>query len=102
MDGHYRKEHVFALQQAFAGYGFYQEQISECDKQLAACMDKLDQDTPSDEGNQRPKPRRRHEPDFNLHGELCRLTGVDLTQIDGIGAHTALKVISEIGTDMAR
>lgn len=102
LDGHYRKEHVFALQQAFAGYSFYQDQISECDKQLAACMDQLNKGTPNDEVSQRPKSRRRNEPDFNLHGELYRLTGVDLTKIDGIGAHTALKVISEIGTDMSR
>ena len=30
------------------------------------------------------------------------MTGVDLTQIRGINAHTALKVVSEIGTDMSR
>jgi len=30
------------------------------------------------------------------------MTGVDLTQIDGIDALTALKVISEIGLDMTR
>ena len=30
------------------------------------------------------------------------MTGVDLTRIDGVDAHTALKVISEIGTDMTR
>jgi hypothetical protein len=70
LDGHYREEHVLALQQAFAGYTFYQQQISECDKQLATCMDLLNKDTPNDEGSPRPKPRRRHEPDFNLHGEL--------------------------------
>ena len=32
---------------------------------------------------------------------LHHLTGgVDLTQIDGIGAYTALKLVAEIGTDM--
>ena len=34
---------------------------------------------------------------------LHHLTGgVDLTQIDGIGAYTALKLVAEIGTDMRR
>ena len=28
------------------------------------------------------------------------MTGVDLTQIDGVDAYTALKVVSEVGTDM--
>jgi transposase len=29
------------------------------------------------------------------------VTGVDLTRIDGIDGHTALKLIGEIGTDMS-
>ena len=28
------------------------------------------------------------------------MTGVDLPQIDGVDAYTALKVLSEVGTDM--
>jgi transposase len=30
------------------------------------------------------------------------LTGVDLSQIDGIGPYNALRLLSEIGTDMTR
>ena len=33
---------------------------------------------------------------------LYRITGVDLTRIDGVDAYTALKVVSEIGTDMSK
>ena len=107
LDGHYREEQVFALQQAFDSYTFYRQQIADCDQQMAACLDQLNQAAPdkphSSEGGKRSKTRRhRHEPDFNLRGELYRLTGVDLTTIDGIGAYTALKVISETGTDMTR
>ena len=39
---------------------------------------------------------------FEARTELYRLTGVDLTQIDGIEAATALNVIAEIGLDMSR
>jgi len=47
--------------------------------------------------------RQRIEPAFDVRSVLHHLTGgVDLTQIDGIGAYTALKVIAEIGTDMRR
>ena len=38
LDGHYRAEHVFSLQQAFASYTFYRQQIIDCDKQIAACI----------------------------------------------------------------
>ena len=30
------------------------------------------------------------------------MTGVDLTRIDGMDSYAALKVVSEIGTDMAK
>ncbi len=33
---------------------------------------------------------------------LHQLTGVDLSQIDGIGPYNALRLLSEIGTDMTR
>jgi transposase len=49
--------------------------------------------------------KKPHEnaPRFELRAPLHQLTaGVDLTQIDGIAPDTALKLISEIGTDMSR
>ena len=48
-----------------------------------------------------PKPRG-NSPAFDLRTDLSHLTGVDLTTIDGINSHTALKVLSETGTDMSR
>ena len=43
------------------------------------------------------------EPRFEIRTSLHQLTGgTDLTQIDGIAPYTALKLISEIGTDMTR
>ncbi|NOQ23109.1 MAG: transposase [Candidatus Aegiribacteria sp.] len=41
-------------------------------------------------------------PAFDVRSELFRMTGVDLTKIAGISEITALKVISETGTDMSR
>ena len=38
----------------------------------------------------------------SVQGHLYRMTGVDLTRIDGVEAYTALKVISEVGTDMTK
>jgi len=40
---------------------------------------------------------------LDIRSFLHHLTaGVDLTQIDGLGPHTSLKLIAEIGTDMTR
>ena len=41
-------------------------------------------------------------PRFDVWTHLYRMTGVDLTQIDGVDAYTALKVVSEIGADMTK
>ena len=53
---------------------------------------------PSDVG----KRSQGNAPRFDLRSHLYRMTGVDLTRIDGVDAFTALKVVSEIGTDMTR
>ena len=52
-----------------------------------------------------PEPRRmsrlrKHRPSFDLHGQMYRVTGVDLTEIDGVDLQTAQTVISEVGRDM--
>ena len=39
---------------------------------------------------------------FEVQASLEAMTGVDLSQIDGIDSLTALKVISESGLDMTR
>ncbi len=54
-----------------------------------------------------PPPRstkkpRANEPQFDVRSPLHQLTGVDLSQIDGIGPYNALRLLSEIGTDMTR
>src|SRR5260370_41482741 len=41
----------------------------------------------------------KNEPNFNLTAELKRMTGVDLSRIDGIKAMTIMTLISEAGLD---
>ena len=45
---------------------------------------------------------RENAPRFDVQGQLYRMTGVDLTRIDGVDGFTALKVVSEVGTDMTK
>ncbi len=46
------------------------------------------------------QPRRGNEPKFEVREVLFRVLGVDLSQIHGFGAYTALKLIGECGRDM--
>ena len=50
----------------------------------------------------KPLKKKRRDYCFELKDELIRVTGVDLTQIPGIDAPSALKIISEIGLDMSK
>jgi len=107
LTGDYRPEHLFALKQAFDTWRFYQQQIAECDEQLAAHMATFNSKLPADppalslSTKHKTKPRR-NEPKFALREELHRILGVDLTRIDSVYVTTVQTVIAEIGTDMNR
>jgi transposase len=106
LTGHWRAEHVFALAQHLAWFDFCQTQLAACDAALEAQLQRLatacpPPPTPLPTPRTRRRPRE-NEPAFDVRTPLHRLSGVDLSQIDGIGPYTALRLISEIGTDMTR
>ena len=67
--GNYRPEHLFSLQQAVELYEFYQTKIADCDRRI------LDQLKSFDDHD---------EPPDSVEDALIRMSGVDLTTIDGI------------------
>jgi transposase len=104
LTGNYRPEHVFALRQALELYEFHQAKIAECDVEIAAILQMLNENrtTPED-----PLPRARHakgrnELDFDVRPSLYTLLGADLTQIHGFGPYTVLRLIAECGDDMRK
>ena len=103
LQGHWREEHIFELTQALELYRTYQGKIAQCDReierQLERFEDHSDGEPPAPNGKKR---NQKNAPRFDVQGQLYRMTGVDLTRIDGVDAYTALKVISEVGTDMTR
>ena len=103
LQGHWREEHIFELTQALELYRTYQVKIDECDreieKQLGQFEDGSDGAPPLEDGSKRGQGNA---PRFDLRSHLHRMTGVDLTRIDGVDAFTALKMVGEIGTDMTR
>ena len=103
LQGHWREEHIFELTQALELYQAYQGKIAECDwdieAQLEQFEDHSDGEPPAPNGKKR---NQRNAPRFDVQSQLYQMTGVDLTQIDGVDGFTALKVISEVGTDMTK
>ena len=103
LQGHWLEEHIFELTQALELYRMYHAKIDECDKKIEAQLERFEDAT--DGGIPAGNGRRRSQgnaPSFDIRTQLYRMTGVDLTRIDGIDGFTALKVISEIGADMTK
>lgn len=106
LTGDYREEHIFVVKQALEHYDFLHKQLADCDGQIERYMRGSFESAVEDvQGSIRPSrkgkiSRRKNEPHFDLRAELFRITGVDLTQIEGIDALTAQTVISECGSDM--
>ncbi len=113
LEGHWKDEELFRLEQARLSYAHFQEQILQCqdriEQQMRALQGRVAAASampgaavlPPERADQQPtlaQPPHR----FDLGAELKRIVGVDLTQIDGIGPVAAQIILSEIGTDMSR
>jgi transposase len=104
LEGTWRPEHLFALQQAYDLYQFHHQQIAQCDAAIQAELAKL----PNRAGDKpfTPKPRRcgrkPNDLNFDACGPLFQALGMDLTEIEGIDVGTALVILAEIGVDVSR
>jgi transposase len=105
LTGHYRPEHVFVLQQNLEIFDALQRQIESCDQRVEAHLQQLTAKAPHASKPipaARPRRQSRGEPRFDLRTPLYQLTGTDLSRIEGIGPYNAVRLVSEIGTDMSR
>lgn len=102
LEGNWRDDHLFELQQAVDLYRTYRSKLAECDERIEAYLATFEDQSDGQPLPGKKRKRNPNAPQFDAREQLYRMTGVDLTQIDGIDANTALKVISEIGTDITR
>ncbi|MDE5065722.1 IS110 family transposase, partial [Wolbachia endosymbiont of Drosophila malagassya] len=98
--GNYRKEHLFTLKQEFELYNIYQEKVAECDRSIEEYYKTFE--TKSDESKKLGEEKnkyRKSKPNFALHEELYRVTGIDFTKIPGLDILTVQTIISEVGVN---
>jgi len=104
LSGNYRDEHLFVLRQALELYDMVHAKIADCDAKVEECLAGFESKAdPSQMPAKRTKPqsRRKNQPHFDVERHLFRITGVDLTAIEGIESLTAQTVISELGFDLS-
>jgi len=105
LEGHYRQEHLLALKHSYDLYQTYQSKVADCDQQIQQYLKTLESkanpDTLPKSSRKRQRKPQRNEPNYDCRREMYRLTGVDLTRIDGIDAAAAQIIVSEIGRDMS-
>jgi transposase len=114
LEGHWRDDVLFELQQVVDCYDFLQQKLAVCDEHLKNALAVLpDRNVeganaaePAARASQKPKQRisktrRKNQPNFDIGAELRRSFGVDLTRIDGIKIMTAQVILAELGPDLS-
>jgi hypothetical protein len=108
LTGTWREEHLFIVKQSLEIYDFYTKQLEACDAEVdrmyaltrpdwevgeVKSLSVRKRNSHSKNGPQNKEEIRRH---------LKRISGVDLSVVDGFGVSLAQTVIMEVGTDMSK
>ena len=96
LEGSWRDEHLFELKQPLRLWDFHREQTCACDRRVAklcGAFEDKSQGRPLPEGSKRPK-ENRNTPEFDGPAIIHRMTGVDLSAVDG---REALRELDEAG-----
>ena len=107
LEGNWQEDLLFVLRQEQHGYEFCQKQMAECDQQLQQYFSHSEDRSqgasmPQEKRKERLRKKKGNKPQFELRAELFRITGTDLTRIDGIDVMTAMTILSEAGWDMSK
>ena len=109
LEGNWREEVLFELQQSVEAYAFAHRQIKACDGKLESYLQALptrstgeaEPSAPVAKGKGKKSKPKGNAPAFDLKAELRRIAGVDLTTIDGIDVMTAQTILAEVGPDLS-
>lgn len=107
LHGNWQEDLLFVLKQEQEGYEFCQKQMAACDEQLKQYLQQREDRSqgaslPEEKRKGRLQKKKGNKPQFDLRSELFRMTGTDLTQIDGVDVMTATTILSEAGWDMTK
>lgn len=100
LTGNYRREHLFALEQAVTLYDFYTTQLQRCDgeiEQQFTNLKPIDDALPPLPPSTKTQTHSKNAPAYDARTLLYQLTGVDLVAILGLNESTVQTIIAELG-----
>jgi transposase len=103
LEGNYKKEYIFQLKQLLELYDYYGNKIKECEKELEEKYKEFPNKEDGEGSNKKvEKEVSKKESEVDIHNELKKICGVDLTEIAGLNVLTVQTIMSEIGVDMSK
>jgi transposase len=112
LQGNWRREQLFTLEENHACYKFFQGRIAKCDHAIEA---QLQQYTAVQNEGEIPvtkdkntdaqtvvKKKNKNAPKFDSRSFLASILGVDVLAIYGMSDLSALTILAETGTDMSK
>jgi transposase len=107
LSGHWREDHLFSLEQGLRMYDAIAERVAAYQKEILRRLEELEpaecqyKAAPQLSNSNKAKMirQRGQEP---LRQAFYRMSGVDLTALDGVGVGVVEVVLSEYGSDLSR
>ena len=102
LEGNYKVEYLFELQQAYTGYMFYLEQVKQCDEQAGKILESYNKKNNSDYKDNHPiKPIRHNKPEIkHLHELLMGIHGANPTTLPGLTDYSLMRLTGELGSNI--
>jgi len=97
LQGHWKEELLFELQQCFELYHIHQEKIFNCDKQTEQLLKKFTARQEHPPAFLKKKKSYRNQQKFDLPKLSYQYLGVDLFAVDGLSHGTVMTYLAEMG-----
>lgn len=111
LQGNWRTEHLFLLEENYKLYGFLQERIVSCENEIEVHLQKMVamsnegviEELPKEGVLKKTKVKKgKNQPVYNVREYLLKIHGVDVVDIYGIRDSSAMEILAETGTDLSR
>jgi transposase len=107
LEGDWRREHIFTLEQSRQMYFHYRKNVGSCDQEIVELLENFEPHVdvavkplqPHLGPSRKRRTKRTGDFRFDVRTEAYKLFGVDVTQIPGLN-QLAIPLFSEVGRDL--